>query len=83
MGEIKKLADSEDFVLLVGAINNGNTDLSPCRVPAVYGSGNFGDGAKETLKYINDLVEGDYKVQKPILGGCSLAGLFALWVRNG
>ena len=77
--EIKKLTGTEDFVLLAVKVNNWNTDLSPWNAPAVFGNENFGDGAEETLKYIIDLAERDYKDRRIILGGYSLAGLFALW----
>ena len=41
--------------------------------------------SEETLKYINDLSEGEYEGRKIVLGGYSLAGLFALWAgtKNG
>lgn len=77
--EVRKLTGKEDFALLAVKVNNWNIDLSPWNAPAVFGNENFGDGAEETLKYINDLVERDYKGRRIILGGYSLAGLFALW----
>ena len=77
--EVRKLTGKEDFALLAVKVNNWNIDLSPWNSPAVFGNENFGEGAEETLKYINDLVERDYKDRRIILGGYSLAGLFALW----
>ena len=77
--EIKKLAGAEDFALLAVKVNNWNTDLSPWKAPAIFGNEDFGDGAEETLKYINELIEREYKDRSIILGGYSLAGLFALW----
>ena len=77
--EVRKLTGKEDFAILAVKVNNWNIDLSPWNAPAVFGNENFGDGAEETLKYINDLVERDYKGRRIILGGYSLAGLFALW----
>ena len=77
--EIRKLTGTEDFALLAVKVNNWNIDLSPWNAPAVFGNENFGDGAEETLKYINDLAEGEYKGHRIVLGGYSLAGLFALW----
>ena len=77
--ELKKLTGKEDFALLSVKVNNWNIDLSPWNAPAVFGNEDFGDGAEETLKYINDLAEGEYKGHRIVLGGYSLAGLFALW----
>ena len=83
--EIKKLAGAVDFALLAVKVNNWSVDLSPWYAPAVFGNENFGGGAEKTLKYINDLAEGEYKGRRIILGGYSLAGLFALWTgtKNG
>ena len=77
--ETRKLAGTDAFAILAVAINDWNYDLSPWKAPAVFGGGEFGDGAKELLKFINDLAEGEYKGRRIILGGYSLAGLFALW----
>ena len=77
--EIKKLAGEGEFALLAVKVNEWNMDLSPWKAPAVFGNEDFGDGAEETLKYINELAEGEYKDRIIILGGYSLAGLFALW----
>ena len=77
--EIKKLAGAEDFALLAVKVDHWNNDLSPWKAPAVFGNEDFGDGAEATFEYINDLINGEYKDRKIILGGYSLAGLFALW----
>ncbi len=77
--KIRKLTGSDDFALLAVKVNNWNVDLSPWNAPAVFGNEDFGAGAEETLKYIIELAEGDYKGRKIVLGGYSLAGLFALW----
>jgi len=77
--EIRKLAGAEDFALLAVKVDRWNNDLSPWKAPAVFGNEDFGDGAETTLKNINDLINREYKDRKIILGGYSLAGLFALW----
>ncbi len=77
--EIKKMAGAEDFALLAVKVDYWNIDLSPWKAPAIFGNEDFGDGATKTLQYLNDLAEGEYKGKRIILGGYSLAGLFALW----
>ncbi len=74
--EIKNLTD-DDFCLIAIKVRNWNNDLSPWEAPAVFGKEGFGDGAngtlKEVLKYCVD------RNKTYIIGGYSLAGLFALW----
>lgn len=74
--EIQKLTEA-DFCLIVIKVQNWNLDLSPWKAPAVFGKEDFGGGAektlKEVLKYCSD------RDKKYIIGGYSLAGLFALW----
>ena len=65
-----------DFSLLAVSVD-WFQDLSPWRAPPVFGNTAFGDGARETLEQILKLT-GDPGKQY-ILGGYSLAGLFALW----
>lgn len=63
-----------------------NSELSPWEAPAVFGDAPFGKGAAETLaelenRLIPELI-GRYSLGADvpvILGGYSLAGLFALW----
>ena len=58
-------------------MENWNRDLSPWPAPAVFGDEDFGDGAEALLEKILPLCaeqDKDY-----IIGGYSLAGLFALW----
>ena len=58
-------------------MENWNRDLSPWTAPAVFGDEDFGDGAEALLEEILPLCaeqDKDY-----IIGGYSLAGLFALW----
>ena len=74
--EIRKLTDT-DFYLIAVKVQNWNDDLSPWPAPAVFGKEGFGGRAADTLtevlKYTAD------KRKTYILGGYSLAGLFALW----
>ena len=74
------------FMLVGFAVDDWNKDLSPWKAPAVFGNEEFGDGAGETLSYIqNTLIPYVFEVFSLkqdiplILGGYSLAGLFALW----
>ena len=53
------------------------SDLTPWRAPAVFGGMEFGDGAEKNLEEILKLTGEAGK--RYILGGYSLAGLFALW----
>lgn len=74
------------FTLAEIGIEDWNAELSPWEAPPVFGKQAFGSGAAQTLAYINDqLIPGiiercDLAPSIPIiLGGYSLAGLFALW----
>lgn len=69
-------------------IKDWNLELTPWEMPLIFGKGNFGTGAKDTLDWIQkDLISqiekeffaNNEKKIKYILGGYSLAGLFALW----
>ena len=66
-----------DFSLLAVKVQNWNADLSPWTASAVFGKDGFGNGAVDTLvdvlKYCSD------EEKTYIIGGYSLAGLFALW----
>lgn len=74
--EIRRLT-GEDFCLIPVRVHDWNSDLSPWPAPAVFGKEGFGNGAADTLtevlKYCTD------RDKTYILGGYSLAGLFALW----
>ena len=63
-----------------------NDALSPWEAPAVWGKESFGGDAADTLHFLTEQVIPTLKLQfnlpeniKIILGGYSLAGLFALW----
>ena len=75
VGAIRKLA-GEDFCLKAVKVKRWNHDLSPWKAPAVFGNEDFGDGAAEMLAGILSLVE---EGRCAVIGGYSLAGLFALW----
>lgn len=69
-----------DFKLIAFEVGDWNKDLSPWEAPAVFGDENFGDGASDTLAEILKYCEDADKTY--ILGGYSLAGLFALWAAH-
>ena len=80
---IRSLTDRE-FCLVSVCVDAWNNDLSPWTAPPIYGNEDFGAGADETLSWIlNNVIfdtdsEGNKK-KRYILGGYSLAGLFALY----
>jgi hypothetical protein len=76
IAEIKRLSDA-DFSLFALKVGNWNTDLSPWDAPAVFGKEDFGHGAKASLARVLELAEDRNRTY--IIGGYSLAGLFALW----
>lgn len=67
----------QDFCLTAIKVHRWNTDLSPWPAPAVFGKEAFGDGAANTLAEV--LERCTDRDRTYILGGYSLAGLFALW----
>ena len=76
VAEIQKLTGI-DFCLLAIKTQNWNHDLSPWRVSAVFGKDDFGNGANDTLAEVLKICTEQDKAY--IIGGYSLAGLFALW----
>ena len=86
MDDQVKLIESmvqETFALVAFAVEDWNRELSPWKAPAVFGNEDFGDGAEETLSFIENnllpFISERYGSLPVILGGYSLAGLFALW----
>ncbi|MBP5489332.1 MAG: esterase [Lachnospiraceae bacterium] len=73
---IRQYTDKE-FRLVTVKVDDWNRDLSPWKAPAVFGKEDFGDGAEEFLRKIL-LLCGDSS-KSYVIGGYSLAGLFALW----
>ena len=77
------------FLLGAFEIADWNRELSPWEAPPAFGDEPFGSGAGETLRFIeSELIPEIKKIRSGgeaedrtgyILGGYSLAGLFALW----
>ncbi|MBP3802964.1 MAG: esterase [Oribacterium sp.] len=76
VAEIQRLTN-EDFHMIAVKVKNWNNDLSPWGAPAVFGKDNFGTGAGVTLSEVMENCKNPEKTY--IIGGYSLAGLFALW----
>ena len=81
---IRDLSCRQEFCLRAVKVNRWNEDLSPWPAPAVFGNGDFGNGAQDTLAYLLDEIVLEKDLGKPesgkiFIGGYSLAGLFALW----
>ena len=82
---IREMNGGQDFCLAALVVNDWNKDLSPWPAPPVFGKEGFGDGAEDMLGFIlrEVIPEADRACggaeRKFILGGYSLAGLFALW----
>ena len=68
---------SDELCLIACKVDDWNRDLSPWKAPAVFKSESFGENAAKTLSEILAYIE--EKKQPCIIGGYSLAGLFALW----
>lgn len=85
MSYIRELCPGKHFLLQAVKVNDWNRDLSPWPAPAVFGKVDFAGKAEETLgalldEILPDLIGEDKEPKKKlILGGYSLAGLFALW----
>ncbi len=77
------------FLLAAFRIRDWNEQLSPWPAPPVFGKNGFGDGAPKTLDYVLQQLlpaldaawpAANGQQERPVLlGGYSLAGLFALW----
>ena len=85
--EVAAIAQSgRNFLFAAVPVSNWNDTLSPWEAPAVWGKQGFGGKAADTLRFLTERVIPTLKQQfhlpenvKIILGGYSLAGLFALW----
>ncbi len=86
--EYKTICESVSvpFSLVAIKVNSWNDELSPWEAPAVFGKQNFGGYADETLRAFTEellpKIKSDYGFgdeTKLIIGGYSLAALFALW----
>ena len=85
--EVTAIAQSgRNFLFAAVPVKNWNDELSPWKSPAVWGKDSFGGKAADTLRFLTEQVIPALKQQfalpenvRIILGGYSLAGLFALW----
>ena len=86
--EISAIAQgsAHSFLFAAVPVKNWNDELSPWKSPAVWGKESFGGNAAGTLRFLTERGIPTLKQQfhlpeniKIILGGYSLAGLFALW----
>lgn len=85
--EVTAIAQSAHrFLFAAIPVESWNNALSPWEAPAVWGKQGFGGNAGDTLRFLTEQVIPTLKRQFPlpenvkiILGGYSLAGLFALW----
>ena len=85
--EVTAIAQSaHHFLFAAVPVESWNDALSPWKSPAVWGKQGFGGNAADTLRFLTEQVIPSLKQQfdlsenvKIILGGYSLAGLFALW----
>lgn len=73
---LRRLTET-DFCLTAIKARRWNDDLSPWPAPAVFGREGFGGGAADTLAEALARCAGRDRTR--IIGGYSLAGLFALW----
>ena len=78
--------NSRNFLFAAIPVESWNDALSPWEAPAVWGKQGFGGNAADTLRFLTERGIPTLKQQfhlpenvKIILGGYSLAGLFALW----
>ena len=85
--EVEVIAQSDrNFLFAAVPVSNWNDALSPWEAPAVWGKQGFGGNAADTLRFLTEQVIPTLEQRfhlpenvKIILGGYSLAGLFALW----
>ena len=85
--EVAAIAQSSrNFLFAAVPVKSWNYELSPWEAPAVWGKESFGGKAADTLRFLAEQVIPALKQQfalprnvRIILGGYSLAGLFALW----
>ena len=86
-GEVAAIAQSaHHFLFATIPVESWNDALSPWKSPAVWGKQGFGGKAGKTLRFLTEQAIPTLKKQfalpenvRIILGGYSLAGLFALW----
>lgn len=79
-------ARRNDIIFANFAVEHWNDELSPWSADAVFKNQPFAGGAESTIRFIKDAFIPELRVRyglqpdvKIIIGGYSLAGLFALW----
>ena len=85
--EVTAIAQSAHrFLFAAIPVESWNDALSPWKSPAAWGKQGFGGKAADTLRFLTEQIIPSLKQRfdlpenvKIILGGYSLAGLFALW----
>ena len=82
--EMMEALTDKPFSFVAFRIEDWNEELTPWAAPPAFGRVPFGDGARQTLTFVTDsllpAVQGrGLDVSRCLLGGYSLAGLFALW----
>ena len=86
--EVEAIAQgsAHSFLFAAVPVKSWNDELSPWEAPAMWGKDSFGGNAADTLRFLTEQVIPTLKQQfalpenvRIILGGYSLAGLFALW----
>ena len=82
--EMMEALTDKPFSFVAFRIEDWNKELTPWAAPPAFGRVPFGDGARQTLTFVTDsllpAVQGrGLDVSRCLLGGYSLAGLFALW----
>ena len=82
--EILHALTDHSFSLVAFKIIDWNQELTPWEAPPVFGKVPFGNGAEKTLEFVTnqllpELQNKQIDTTHCLLGGYSLAGLFALW----
>ena len=82
--EMMEALTDKPFSFVAFRIEDWNKELTAWAAPPAFGRVPFGDGAWQTLTFVTDsllpAVQGrGLDVSRCLLGGYSLAGLFALW----
>ena len=78
---IEELSGGKDFTMAM-LLTDWNQDLPPWGAPAMRGEEPFGEGAPDTLAFVQEHLIPEVSIdgeQEIYLGGYSLAGLFAMW----
>ncbi len=84
---LAKLVPGRPFMIVSFEIRDWQRELTPWPAPPVFGKEAFGDGAGETLAFLQSaLIPRLASLRRTpgrlMIGGYSLAGLFALWAAS-